>query len=195
MNCPVFVWSGPSTEINFAFEIVLRFNSKNSFVTMTLKMSVSSETDMKTKPSAVPGRCFTMAKPAALTNSPLRRFRSSIAVRYLSLLSCSLQKYIGCRPVVTLEPAQSATSRSSGVISRNGMLRLSSRSHSLCCRSSGPSSLPARSTCQRASRGCFTPTILFIAPTRASRANSLRLRMGNAERGLRQSKICELRVM
>ncbi len=39
MDCAVFVLSGPSTEMNLAFDIALRLRSKNSLVTMTLKIA------------------------------------------------------------------------------------------------------------------------------------------------------------
>jgi hypothetical protein len=50
--------------------------------------------------------------------------------------------------------------------------------HSLRCRKSGPSILPARSTCHRASRRCATPSMLLSAPTRARIVSSFRFREG-----------------
>ena len=140
---------------------------------MTLAIPVSSSIEMKMNPFAVPGRCRAMIQPAARTNSPSRRVRSSSADRiFCGATPHGDSTWGACQPSALFRhnrpPAAPRHSSAAREAPQNPRA-----DDSLSCRSSGPSSLPARSTCHSASRRCRMPSSWFSAPICASRVSSL----------------------
>src|SRR6266849_7264155 len=117
---PSYLSRRPSTTSSALHSTGRRFRSKVGGSITMLEMPVSSSSERKTNPFAVPGRWRTMHSPPARTRCPLRILGSSAALRTPSRRNLSLSSDTGCCPTVIPVPRKSAAVLSLPLISGKG---------------------------------------------------------------------------